>query len=69
MTKKSIKAAASRQKTAKEAAKTEDVDELGGTGGARKAYRRPSVEKRRSLSQATLVSGGGMPGTLSSGGP
>jgi hypothetical protein len=35
----------------------------------RKAYQRPSVQKRRSVHQATLVSSGGTSGTLTSGGP
>jgi hypothetical protein len=39
----------------------------GPTVGGRKPYRRPEVTKRRSLSQATLVSGGGTGGSLAGG--
>lgn len=36
----------------------------------RKPYRRPAIEKRRSLSQATLIgSGGGAAGTATGGAP
>ena len=34
------------------------------TSAKRKPYRRPTVEKRRSLAEATLFSGSGMSGTL-----
>lgn len=35
--------------------------------GGRRPYRRPEVTKRRSLSQATLISGGGVGGSLAGG--
>jgi hypothetical protein len=35
----------------------------------RRPYQRPSVQKRRSVHSATLVSSGGTSGTLTSGGP
>ena len=37
--------------------------------GRRKQYRAPSVQKRRSLVHATLVSGGGTAGALAGGAP
>jgi hypothetical protein len=40
---------------------------VGPTAGGRRSYRRPEVVKRRSLSQATLVSGGGTGGSLAGG--
>jgi hypothetical protein len=39
-----------------------------GAQRARKPYQRPSFQKRRSMSQATLLSAGGTAGTLTSGG-
>jgi hypothetical protein len=44
-----------------------DAPGAGPVAGGRRPYRRPEVTKRRSLSQATLVSGGGTPGTLGGG--
>jgi hypothetical protein len=34
--------------------------------GARKRYQRPVIEKRKSVAQATLFSGSGVPGVLTS---
>lgn len=39
----------------------------GAQGPRRRPYHRPEVVKRRSLSQATLVSGGGTGGSLAGG--
>ena len=39
------------------------------TGNGRKPYRRPLVQKRRSVSEATLISAGGVGGSLAGGAP
>lgn len=46
---------------------TTAVDATPGLPRARKPYHRPSIEKRRSLSQATLVGSGGVTGVAVSG--
>jgi hypothetical protein len=47
----------------------DDRHEAPRAAAARKPYQRPSIQKRRSMSQATLISSGGTSGTLTSGGP
>ncbi len=42
---------------------------IAATAKPRKTYRKPTVQKRRSVNHATLVSAGGTAGTLTSGGP
>jgi len=44
-----------------------DARSNGAAVSGRRPYRRPEVTKRRSLSQATLVSGGGTGGSLAGG--